>query len=84
MTEAESCCEMEGCCHNESQAFQVENNFAISSFQFDFDQVFVLVPVVLSTVAFDLPVSIANHLFYDRPSPPGVKLLLASLQTFVL
>ena len=30
-TEAESCCEMDGCCHNETDFYQVDEDFSITT-----------------------------------------------------
>lgn len=31
-TEGESCCEMDGCCHNETDFYQVDEDFSITTF----------------------------------------------------
>jgi len=70
----ESCCEMEGCCHNEATLYQVEDDFSVpvidsqiqaSSIDILFSAVFVLIQ----------PIKIAPDftIFQVAESPPPLK-----------
>lgn len=82
--EPESCCDTPGCCHNEKEHFKIDENFALSAFLFDFDPIMETVPQLFETVSVDIPVRVKGDIFSDRPSPPLLRSLLVSHQTFLL
>lgn len=84
--EIEACCDMEGgCCHNENEHFQLEEEF-VSSVYIDNLQHFeigILFPVYLISTT-DNPVETVNTTIEsaDLP-PPKIQTFLSLLQTYL-
>ena len=84
MTEPVSCCDMEGCCHNETQTYQIDDDFTATLLQFAFEQISIPVLKEYSLAYFELPSYFTCQIFYDGPSPPDSGRYLATIQTFIL
>lgn len=87
--EAESCCDMEGengCCHNETEAYQLNNIFVISpvldnSSVNHIDLLFSLFYITIE----DISLVEGNSIYQIPESPPPINLhtVLSKLQSFL-
>jgi len=84
----ESCCDTEGCCHNESENFQLKTDFNFSFQHISFENLatiqlfFVEVPNLMLSGAEFQP----NALFTFNYSPPpqSVGVFLSKIQVFLI
>ena len=86
--EADDCCNDGMCCHSETDFFQLEEDFLFSAQQFnvDCDAVFDL-PLLAAHTKYDLTVHEAKSALYadfESPPPHERKLILSSIQTYLL
>lgn len=86
-TEAESCCDSGDCCKNESETYQLDEDFSLSSVivvpetvELDLFAVFV----VLFHPQFDENEHTKEFVVTDLPPPPKIKTALAQRQTYLL
>jgi len=84
--EAKSCCDMDGCCNNETLHFEVEDDFVGSApaalvntveLQILFPVYFIANQDLISKE------SKSVHAFYDSSHPPGTQARLARLQRYL-
>ena len=86
-TEGESCCEMDGCCHNETNFYQVDKDFSIISLS--------EIPVAseFNLFGFTILLNEANEEFIDvaknlivseSPPPPPIQITLSKRQVYLL
>lgn len=81
---ADSCCDNENCCHDEFKTYILEDEFAPSSFTFEFVQFAFEIPDFVELFIFDAPeVKRYNSLAYIPP-PPKIQTVLSSLQTYLI
>jgi len=81
----QSCCDAPGCCHTETEVYQVKNDFSVIAFNFEFEDEYPQeIQVIYLAVSFPLTSRSVDNLYYDMHSPPGPEHIQASLQTFIL
>lgn len=85
--EAESCCDMEnGCCHTETEHFQLENDFVSSMVVYDLhgSNPEMVYPLALSSLPTDpgKTISLKNN-YSEHPPPPELQTLLSLLQSYL-
>ncbi|MEN8121843.1 MAG: hypothetical protein ABFS35_15945 [Bacteroidota bacterium] len=84
--EAESCCNMEGCCHNENEHFQIEEEFVSSVLTVNFQDIEIdlFFPVYLISIIHN-PVESINSVIELAylPPPPKIQTFLSLLQTYL-
>ena len=80
--EAESCCDMEGCCHNENEHFQLEEEF-VSSINIDsFEDIGIdlLFPIYFISITNEPIESVNSSIeLADLPPSPKIQTFLASI-----
>ena len=85
-----SCCDNEkgNCCHNESEHFQLKEDFIAPDIGFDFK---LSIPIDLGFIPFFplnniIQTGCSEDLIYytDTPSPPKIQNVLSRLQTYLL
>jgi len=84
--EAESCCNMEGCCHNENEHFQLEEEFvgSISIDSFEDIGIDLLFPIYFISIVNE-PTKSVNSIIElaDLPPPSKILIRLSLLQTYL-
>ncbi len=84
--ETESCCDMEGgCCHNENEHFQLQEEF-LSSIHIDsFEDIGIdlLFTVYFLTVSVEQSETVISEIEYTDISPPKIQTSLSLLQTYL-
>ena len=84
--EAESCCDMEGCCHNENEHFQLEEEFvsSISVDSFEDIGIDLLFPIYFISIT-NAPIESIDSIIElaDLPPPPKIQTFLSLLQTYL-
>ena len=81
----ESCCDDNSdCCHNESFTFEIEDEFSISSYTFEFAQYAVELTTFVELLQIDVPEVNSSKLFPFIPPPPKIQTVLSSLQTYLI
>ncbi len=80
----ESCCDMEGCCHDETVTFKIDSDYSLIDFIFETEQIATTIPFVIKKQSDDQVLLKITRVFSDIPSPPGLNSYLASIQTFLL
>ena len=84
-SEAEPCCDMDGCCHNENEHFQLQEDF-LSPLDFvtiqipEISVLFPLMEVVLNETTGEY---VSFNEIPESP-PPLIQTVLARLQTYLL
>ncbi|MGD2035096.1 MAG: hypothetical protein PVF73_08585 [Bacteroidales bacterium] len=86
--EKEPCCGMDGCCHNETEHYQLKENFVPSVEEFDFTfHVFVelegCIPLLLGAVENE-GLGDSGSLADESPPPGDLHSVLSFLQTYRL
>lgn len=84
MTTPDPCCDTEGCCHNDTEVYQVSDDYSITFLYIDFEQEVVPVPVLLAYNSSELIRPDVKNIYTESHSPPGVRLSLSTIQTFRL
>ncbi|MFP4488184.1 MAG: HYC_CC_PP family protein [Bacteroidales bacterium] len=80
----DACCDMESCCHDETQVFMLDNDFTYTPEEPVNIPGFKTLEVPGYSIAASLPVNSPFIVFNDRPQPPGLRTYLASIQSFLL
>ncbi|UCG28775.1 MAG: hypothetical protein JSV24_05300, partial [Bacteroidales bacterium] len=85
--EAESCCDMEnGCCHTETEHFQLENDFITSGVLYDLQGSGpeMAYPLAVISLPADqgITISLKNN-YSEHPPPPELQTLLSLLQSYL-
>ncbi|MCA1757431.1 MAG: hypothetical protein LC649_08245 [Bacteroidales bacterium] len=86
MTTPQACCDMEGCCHNETVTILLEDDFTpIWSDVLSHENVIELFPVQLADMS-EASMTKVNPHFNSNRKPPPIPLgeRLASLQVYIL
>jgi hypothetical protein len=85
--EADSCCDSGDCCKNETEVFQLDVDFSVST-ALEIPELVQIDLLAVSLVLFNLTLegnSIAeNFKFIDAPPPPNIQTSLALKQTYLL
>jgi len=85
ITIPDPCCDTDGCCHTDTEIFQVKDDFSISAFNYDFEDADLdLLPVKYFDPVPGLADKMAESHYHVIHSPPGVRYILAFNQTFIL
>jgi len=85
ITEPKSCCDTPSrCCHNEIVVVDIEDEFSAPSFQYNFEQLAVLVTMVLQFENYELEETARFVVYYETPPPPVIQTVLSRLQTYLL
>lgn len=79
-----ACCDTEGCCHNDIEQYRLDDDFSLSAFTIDFEQEIIPARLLLAYNTLEPLTPDLKSIYSDRPSPPGVRLFLSSIQTFRL
>jgi hypothetical protein len=81
----QSCCDIpEGCCHDEAFTIKIEDDFSISSYTFDFNQVEIVLPLFIELIKSELPVEAKGYFFRSIIPPPKIQTVLSRLQNYRL
>lgn len=83
-SEPKPCCDMPNCCHNESMLIQIEDDFSVSSFNVDFEQLAVVLPGISELLMSDLDEINYTEKFIPAPLKKPPKTILSSIQFFLL
>ncbi|MBI9063910.1 MAG: hypothetical protein JEZ14_18145 [Marinilabiliaceae bacterium] len=85
-SEPQSCCDIPtGCCHDESLSIAFQAYYSVSSFHYNFEQLAVLMPIVLQVMNEGMLESNPATVFYETPPPPPlIQTVLSNLQTYLL
>ena len=84
--EAESCCDMDGCCHNENEHFQLEEEFvgSISIDSFEDIGIDLLFPIYFISITNESIESVNSTIeLAELPPPPKILTRLSLLQTYL-
>ena len=85
--EAESCCDMEnGCCSNEAEHYQLEEDFVFTMLVYDLPDsgIDILFPIVSLFIQIEPGRDIVSEIIYtDLPPPPKIQTTLSLLQTYL-
>ncbi|MUP39391.1 HYC_CC_PP family protein [Labilibaculum euxinus] len=80
-----ACCEIpQGCCHNEVFTVKIENDFSISSYTFDFEQLEVALPVLIELIKVETPINVRKNFVEYIVPPPKIQTVLSRLQNYRL
>ncbi|WP_320019528.1 hypothetical protein [Labilibaculum manganireducens] len=80
-----ACCEIpQGCCHNEVFTVKIENDFSISSYTFDFEQLEVVLPVLIELIKVETPLKVRKNFVEYIVPPPKIQTVLSCLQNYRL
>ncbi len=86
--EAEPCCDNAMCCHSETQFYQLDEDFMFTATSYDFETLTVTdLPQLAVHPQFDLTrIDAAQALCIDfeSPPPPERKVILSTLQIYIL
>jgi hypothetical protein len=86
--EAESCCGTEdGCCHNETNHYQLEENYVSQMVVFDLlgSGIDILFPIDLSSIQIEPAKRIIFEVVYpEHPPPHKIQAILSFLQTYLI
>jgi hypothetical protein len=84
--EAESCCDMDDCCHNETNHYQLEDNFVFSYVITDVDiqTIDILFPVIFTILNVETEIdSFSENIFSELPLPQNIQTVLSLFQTYL-
>ena len=85
MVEADPCCDIpDGCCHNESNTYVIDDSFSVSNFNIEFTSLVVTVPVSFELFNLSIPEQYTSLAWIDTPPPPDISTFLARVQSFLL
>lgn len=86
-SEAESCCESSDCCKNETETYQLDEDFSVSSIT-EIPELMQLdlfaVALVLLTCEIDESENRHNFILADLPPPPKIQTALSTRQSYLL
>jgi len=85
LSASQSCCDIpEGCCHDETLTIKIEDDFSISSFVFDFNQLEIDLPISIELIEVEDPIKAIGYVFRNSIPPPKIQTVLSSLQNYRL
>lgn len=79
-----SCCDNPDCCHNESETYVIEDRYSVSTFNYEFTILAMIVPVLYEQHLDSLLDENSELLWIDAPPPPKIQTFLAQSQAFLL
>lgn len=80
-----SCCDIpEGCCHDEAFTIKIVDDFSISSYTFDFNQLEIVLPISFELIELEAPVKAIGYIFRNSIPPPKIQTVLSRLQNYRL
>lgn len=81
----QSCCDIpEGCCHDKAFTIKIEDDFSISSYTFDFNQLEIVLPISIELIELEAPVKAIGYIFRNSIPPPKIQTVLSLLQNYRL
>ena len=85
LSEVDNCCG-EACssCHNEIIKVEVEDDFTIQTFNFDFEQNFTFVPAFIQLFQISIFTDEVVLVAYHKPPPLKIQTVLSDLQVYRL
>jgi len=85
--EADSCCDSDDCCKNETEVFQLDEDFSVST-ALELPESVQIDLLAVSLVVFNLSIEenliVDEFLITDSPPPPKIQTSLAKRQTYLL
>ncbi len=85
--EADSCCDSDDCCKNETEVFQLDEDFSVSAVV-EIPESVQIDLLAVSFVVFKLIIeensTVEDYKLIDSPPPPKILTLLAQRQTYLL
>jgi hypothetical protein len=84
--EAESCCDMDGCCHNETNHYQLEDDFVYSFIITDVELtgIDILFPFIFTSFNVDTELdSFTENIFSELPPPHKIQTALSLIQAYL-
>ena len=85
LADPDSCCNIpDGCCHDESETFKIEDEFASSSIHFEPKLVLTQVLEYFIPSIEDLSATHFRVRVIDEPPPPTTQQVLSNLQVYIL
>ncbi|WP_321317591.1 HYC_CC_PP family protein [Labilibaculum sp.] len=85
LSATKACCEIpQGCCHDEVFTVKIENDFSISSYSFDFEQLEIVLPVLIELIKVEVPLKAGNNFLAYIVPPPKIQTVLSRLQNYRL
>lgn len=85
--EADSCCDSDDCCKNETKVFQLDEDFSVSAALELPETVHIdllAVSLVILNLSSDENSLVDELLITDSPPPPKIQISLAQRQTYLL
>lgn len=84
MNSPDACCDLESCCHDETQVFMMDDDFTYTPEEPVNTPGFKNSETAAYSIIASLPDNSPFIIFNDRPQPPGLRTYLASIQSFLL
>jgi hypothetical protein len=85
LADQDSCCNIpDGCCHDESETFRIEDEFASSSIHFEPKLVLIQVLDYFIPSIEDLTATHFRIRVIEEPPPPTTRRVLSNLQVYIL
>ncbi|TKG94202.1 hypothetical protein EYV94_13015 [Puteibacter caeruleilacunae] len=88
-TEAESCCDSDNCCNNQTEVFQFDEDYFVSVNQ-EIPETSQLDLLAIAVVVFNLHITTSliattqEFVVRDAPPPPKIQVALAQRQSYLL
>ena len=84
-SEINPCCDMDtGCCHNEQVNIDIEDDYSVTSNNFDFSIFALELPALLELFQLDVPELISDFQFHNFLPERKMQTVLSRLQTYLL
>lgn len=84
LTTPESCCDIPGCCHNEEVKVEIEDDYSVTSFNYDFTVFSLELPSLMELFQFDVPESTSEFHIYNYLPERKTQTVLSRLQAYLL
>ncbi|MFO7756137.1 MAG: hypothetical protein R6V34_09155 [Bacteroidales bacterium] len=84
MNSPDACCDLESCCHDETQVFMLDNDFTYTPEEAVNTSGFKISETAANSILASLPDNSQFIILNDRPQPPRLRTNLASIQSFLL
>ncbi|MDM8159964.1 hypothetical protein QUH73_09070 [Labilibaculum sp. K2S] len=81
----QACCEIpQGCCHDEVFTMKIKDDFSISSYSFDFEQLEIVLPVLIELIKVETPLNVRKNFVEYIVPPPKIQTVLSRFQNYRL
>ncbi|MGZ2369486.1 HYC_CC_PP family protein [Ancylomarina sp. YFZ004] len=85
LSAAKVCCDIpNGCCQDDAFTVKIEDDFSISSYSFDFNQLEIVLPILIELIKVEAPIKAKVYFLRNTIPPPKIQTVLSSLQTYLL